>query len=61
MCWPLFIPQEDSWYSFLLEAKLTMGPIVGLEGFGKFKKKKKKKKKISTSLGLEPVTFQLAV
>jgi hypothetical protein len=21
-CWPSFIPQEDSWYSFLLEAEL---------------------------------------
>jgi hypothetical protein len=23
---PLFTPQEDSWYSFLLEAELTPGP-----------------------------------
>jgi hypothetical protein len=29
----VFYPQEDSWYSFLLEA------IVRLEGLGKFKKK----------------------
>jgi hypothetical protein len=24
--WPRFTPQEDSWYSFLLEAELTPGP-----------------------------------
>jgi hypothetical protein len=30
-----FYPQEDSWYSFLLEAELTPGR---LEGFGKLKK-----------------------
>jgi hypothetical protein len=24
--WPHFIPQEDSWYSFLLEAESTPGP-----------------------------------
>jgi hypothetical protein len=26
MCQPPFTPQEDSWYSFLLEAELTPGP-----------------------------------
>jgi hypothetical protein len=26
MCWSPFTPQEDSWYSFLLEAELTSGP-----------------------------------
>jgi hypothetical protein len=25
-CQPPFTPQEDSWYSFLLEAELTPGP-----------------------------------
>jgi hypothetical protein len=24
--WPPFTPQEDSWYSFVLEAELTPGP-----------------------------------
>jgi hypothetical protein len=28
---PPFTPQEDSWYSFLLEAELTQA-IMGLEG-----------------------------
>jgi hypothetical protein len=44
---PPFTPQEDSWYSFLLEAEST----PGLEGSGKLKK--------STSSGLEPETFLL--
>jgi hypothetical protein len=26
---PLFTPQEDSWYSFLLEAESTPGPWCG--------------------------------
>jgi hypothetical protein len=26
MCQPLFTPLEDSWYSFLSEAVLTLGP-----------------------------------
>jgi hypothetical protein len=26
MRWPPFDPQEDSWYSFLLEAESTPGP-----------------------------------
>jgi hypothetical protein len=46
-----FILFKDSWYSFLLEAESTPGP-VRLEGLGQFKK--------STSLGLEPATFRLA-
>jgi hypothetical protein len=32
---PLY-PQEDSWYSFLLEADSTPRTIVRLEGLGKF-------------------------
>jgi hypothetical protein len=43
--------QEDSCYSFLLEAELTPGTIVRLEGSGKLTK--------STSSGLEPATFRL--
>jgi hypothetical protein len=39
------------WYSFLLEAESTLGPVRP-EGLGKFKK--------STSSGLEPTTFRLA-
>jgi hypothetical protein len=31
-------PQEDPWYSFLLEAESTPGPIVRLEGLGQLKK-----------------------
>jgi hypothetical protein len=33
---PPFTPQEDSWYSFLLEAESI--PIVQLEGLGQLKK-----------------------
>jgi hypothetical protein len=33
---PLFNPQEDSWYAFMLEAELI---IMRLEGLGKLKKK----------------------
>jgi hypothetical protein len=29
--------QEDSWYSFLLEAELTPGAIARLEGLGQLK------------------------
>jgi hypothetical protein len=47
---PRFTPQEDSWYSFLLEADDPMA-IVQPEGLGQLKK--------STSSGLEPATFQL--
>jgi hypothetical protein len=32
-------PEEDSWYSFLLEAESTPKAIVRLEGLGKLKKK----------------------
>jgi hypothetical protein len=42
---------KNSWYSFLLEAESTPGP-VRQEGLGQFKK--------STSSGLEPATFRLA-
>jgi hypothetical protein len=41
---------KDSWYSFLLEAESTPGPVRP-EGLGQFKK--------STSSGLEPATFWL--
>jgi hypothetical protein len=45
-------PQEDSWYSFLLQAESTPArAIVRLEGLGQLKK--------STSSGLEPATFRL--
>jgi hypothetical protein len=36
---PDFFIFKDSWYSFLLEAELTPGPVQ-LEGLGQFKKKK---------------------
>jgi hypothetical protein len=42
---------KDFWYSFLLEAELTPGPVWP-EGLVKFQK--------STTSGLEPTTFQLA-
>jgi hypothetical protein len=42
---------KDSWYSFLLEAESTSGPVRP-EGLGQFKK--------STSSGFEPATFRLA-
>jgi hypothetical protein len=48
---PGFFIFKDSWYSFLLEAESTPGPLQP-EGLGQFKK--------STSSGLEPVTFLLA-
>jgi hypothetical protein len=48
-------PQEDSWYSFVLEAESTTGPpTVRLEGLGQLKKKNS-----VTSSGLEPATFWL--
>jgi hypothetical protein len=47
---PPCTPQEDSWYSFLLEAVDLMA-IVWLEGLDKFKR--------STSSGLNPATFRL--
>jgi hypothetical protein len=37
MCQQNFIPQENSWYSFLLEAESTPPAIMLLEGFGKLK------------------------
>jgi hypothetical protein len=42
-----FIPQEGSWYSFLLEAESPQGHSAA----GRMKN--------STSLGLEPATFRL--
>jgi hypothetical protein len=48
---PGFFIFKDSWYSFLLEAESTPGPVRP-EGLGHFKK--------STSSGLEPATFRLA-
>jgi hypothetical protein len=42
---------KNPWYSFLLEAESTPGP-VRLEGLGQLKK--------FTSSGLEPATFRLA-
>jgi hypothetical protein len=42
---------KDSWYSFLLEAESTPGPVRP-EGLGQFKK--------SISPELEPATFRLA-
>jgi hypothetical protein len=47
-------PQEDSLYSFLLEADSTPRAIVQLEGLSQLKN-------TVTSLGIEPVTFQLVV
>jgi hypothetical protein len=44
---PLSPPQEDSWYSFLLEAEST----PGLEGLGQLKE--------PTSSELERATFRL--
>jgi hypothetical protein len=48
---PPFTPQEDSWYSFPLEAESTPGPIVRLKGLGQLKNPK-------TSSGIEPATFR---
>jgi hypothetical protein len=48
---PPFTTQEDSWYSFLLEAESIPGP-VRLEGLYQLKK--------STSSVLEAATFRLA-
>jgi hypothetical protein len=50
MHWPdALYPQEDSWYSFLLEAELTPGRLEGLDQL----------KNPMTSSGIEPMTFQL--
>jgi hypothetical protein len=48
---PPFTLQEDSWYSFLLEAESTPGSIVRLEGLGKLKK--------IHIIGTEPATSRL--
>jgi hypothetical protein len=48
---PGFFIFKDSWYSFLLEAESTPGPVRP-EGLGQFQK--------STSSGLELATFRLA-
>jgi hypothetical protein len=47
-----FYPQEDSWYSFLLEAESTPRAIVRLEGLSQLKN-------LMTSSGIEPATFRL--
>jgi hypothetical protein len=47
-----FYSQEDSWYSFLLEAESIPRTIVRLEILGKLKKKK-----TMTSSGFERTTF----
>jgi hypothetical protein len=38
MCWPHFMSEEDSWYSFLLEAESTHGAKVLLEELCSYKK-----------------------
>jgi hypothetical protein len=48
---PLFTPQEDSWYSFLLEAESTPRPQCGWKDYVNLKN--------PPHPGLEPVTFQL--
>jgi hypothetical protein len=44
---PRFTPQEDSWYSFLLEAESAPGAIMWLKGLSELKNP-------VTSLGIEP-------
>jgi hypothetical protein len=46
-------PQEDFWYSILLEAESTPGAIVRLEDIGQLRNSMK-------TLGMEPATFRLA-
>jgi hypothetical protein len=48
---PGFFIFKHSWYSFLLEAESTQGPVRP-EGLGQFKK--------FISSGIEPATFRLA-
>jgi hypothetical protein len=48
---PHFTPQENSWYSFILEADSNPGLSLWLEGLGQLKK--------MVSSGTEPATFQL--
>jgi hypothetical protein len=45
-------PQEDSWFSFLLEAESAPRAIVWMEGLGQLKNQ-------MISSGIEPATFQL--
>jgi hypothetical protein len=49
---PPFTPQEDSWYTFLLEAESTPRAIVRLEGLGQLKTQ-------MTSSGIESATLRL--
>jgi hypothetical protein len=35
--WPPFTPQEDSWYSFLLEVESTLGPYWGWKNYVNWK------------------------
>jgi hypothetical protein len=49
---PLFTPQEDSRYSFLLKAESTPRAIMRLEGLGQLKNP-------ITSSGFESATFRL--
>jgi hypothetical protein len=49
---PLFTPQEDSWYSFLLEAESTPGPVCGWKYYVNLRN-------LMTSPETEPATFRL--
>jgi hypothetical protein len=49
---PRFIPQEDSWFIFLLEAEWALGHSLA-ERLGKLKKK------FNDFSGFEPLTFNL--
>jgi hypothetical protein len=52
MHWLPFTPRKISWYSFLIEAEMTSGAIVWLEGLGQLKNP-------VTASGIELATFQL--